>query len=941
MKKIFLLLSILLAGLYQNNAFAQAPEQDCPNAIPVCQPIYVQPNSYVNVGLLNELNAVNQGCLASGERNDVWYIINVSSPGMLEFTLQANIITNDYDFGLWNVTGLGCQALINGVGPVRCDYAPANATGGTGCSSTNVGAGWQAALPVLAGETYLLNVSNFSTTNQGGYTLDFTASTASVYDTVPPVIAEPSTACGLPSNKLLVRMSEPVTCASIAANGSDFFITPSPVNIISATGLNCGPNTSFSNFIEVTFSGTLPAGTYTLRPQNGTDGNTILDNCGNAEPLSDAYVFNVYPDVPVGYATVDSPACQIINIKMNKPVKCRTIEPSGSDFQIIGPYPTKIVSARGLSCSPTDSLIDTIQLKLEAPILVDGTYTINAKSGMDNNTLLDSCDKPQPVGNKITFIVNSYGGLITAEPADTAICEPGYVNLRSFTHTTPPDKPAIVICGPNGTACSGTPASFKVGTGSTGTTTNTPFYGVYDDARGQYLLTASDLASAGVQPGTITEVALNVTSLASSLPYSNFNIKMGCSNLTSMGTMFVPGLTTVYSNAAYNTVAGINAFPLTTTFDWDGTSSIIIEMCYDNNDFSSSDAVEASATAQPTVVHRYDDLSSGCSFPTPNNSNTTMRPNFQLKVCAAPPLPGTFEFVWTPGLYVNDSTSQNTFAYVPSTTTYTVRSINNRGCVIRDTARVNVSERDFDLNPKDTTICHGDQVELVAKGGVTWAWSGPGKTLSCLDCQTSVALPTATGTYQVIIGDKYACKDTFKSVITLYPTPVINAYPADTLVRYGLPVTLKATGGVSYVWTPIKGLTNPDVMNPVVTPSEPTLYIVTGRDINGCAGTDSSNIRLDMRDKLYVPTAFSPNKDGANDYFKIVNLTFQKVVEFRVFNRWGQEVFNGVGSGEAITGWDGTFDKKDAALGNYQYIIRVAYPDGYSQLLKGDVTLVR
>jgi gliding motility-associated-like protein len=254
-----------------------------------------------------------------------------------------------------------------------------------------------------------------------------------------------------------------------------------------------------------------------------------------------------------------------------------------------------------------------------------------------------------------------------------------------------------------------------------------------------------------------------------------------------------------------------------------------------------------------------------------------------------------------------------------------------------------VSVRDFGVSPLDTTICKGDRYEIKAKGGVKWAWSGNQSktTLSCENCATPVALPLNNGTYQVIISDKYNCADTFVSHVTLLPLPIIVASPHDTLVNFGTPVTLKATGGVSYNWSPINTMSNPNSPAPVVTPTQPTTYIVVGRGANGCASTDTARVNLDMRDKLYVPTAFSPNRDGSNDYFKVVNLTFQKVIEFRVFDRWGRQIFDGVGAGKAITGWDGMIDDKEAPLGVYNYIIRIAYPDGYADMLKGNITLVR
>ncbi len=318
--------------------------------------------------------------------------------------------------------------------------------------------------------------------------------------------------------------------------------------------------------------------------------------------------------------------------------------------------------------------------------------------------------------------------------------------------------------------------------------------------------------------------------------------------------------------------------------------------------------------------------------------------NLRSSIFTKPPPPATqHTYIWQPGMFVNDSTQANTFAFVDETRTFTITAWDSLGCEIRDTTRVIVSVRDFGITPADTSVCLGDRYVLDARGGVKWRWSGNNAlyALSCVDCENPVALPLNSGTYQVIISDQYDCADTFTSNIIVKPLPVIEASPADTLVRYGIPVTIKATGGVSYSWQPLTGLSNPDAASTVVVPVQNTKYVVTGRGQNGCAATDTVRIRLDMRDKLYLPTAFSPNRDGVNDYFKVVNLTFQDITEFRVYDRWGMEVFNGVGSGKAIDGWDGMTDKKDAPVGVYHYIIRIAYPDGFTELLKGDVTLIR
>jgi gliding motility-associated-like protein len=96
-------------------------------------------------------------------------------------------------------------------------------------------------------------------------------------------------------------------------------------------------------------------------------------------------------------------------------------------------------------------------------------------------------------------------------------------------------------------------------------------------------------------------------------------------------------------------------------------------------------------------------------------------------------------------------------------------------------------------------------------------------------------------------------------------------------------------------------------------------------------------VDIDYHDNLFIPTAFTPNGDGKNDIFRIGNLTFQKVQEFRILNRWGQEVFSATDN----RGWNGFFKGKPQDAATFYYLIRVAYPDGATKMFKGDVILVR
>lgn len=103
----------------------------------------------------------------------------------------------------------------------------------------------------------------------------------------------------------------------------------------------------------------------------------------------------------------------------------------------------------------------------------------------------------------------------------------------------------------------------------------------------------------------------------------------------------------------------------------------------------------------------------------------------------------------------------------------------------------------------------------------------------------------------------------------------------------------------------------------------------------GFAGQENGET---ARKQLLIPNAFSPNNDGQNDYFKISNITDEKLIDFKVFNRWGTILYR---TTDAKAGWDGTFKNQPQPVGVYGYVIRIGYSDGYVETYKGTVTLLK
>ena len=107
--------------------------------------------------------------------------------------------------------------------------------------------------------------------------------------------------------------------------------------------------------------------------------------------------------------------------------------------------------------------------------------------------------------------------------------------------------------------------------------------------------------------------------------------------------------------------------------------------------------------------------------------------------------------------------------------------------------------------------------------------------------------------------------------------------------------------------------------------------------------TESDNITAvfsDKRTDVVFPTGFTPNGDGFNDVFLPLGSAarYSKDYEFKVWNRWGEEVFR---SGDANLGWDGTFKGVQAQTGVYAYMVTYKNVSGESKIIKGNVTLIR
>jgi gliding motility-associated-like protein len=147
---------------------------------------------------------------------------------------------------------------------------------------------------------------------------------------------------------------------------------------------------------------------------------------------------------------------------------------------------------------------------------------------------------------------------------------------------------------------------------------------------------------------------------------------------------------------------------------------------------------------------------------------------------------------------------------------------------------------------------------------------------------------------------------------------------------------------LEFWWTPNNGsLTNPNINNPVATMIDTSMtFEVFAMNIWGCRDSASVTIKATDGDVDFVPTGFTPNGDGLNDIFRIPNLKGHRLVDFSVYNRWGQLVYHN-NTGDGTKGWDGTFNGEKQDVGVYNYVIILSHPDGTNRVFKGDISLLK
>ncbi|MFT3910525.1 MAG: choice-of-anchor L domain-containing protein [Ferruginibacter sp.] len=286
----------------------------------------------------------------------------------------------------------------------------------------------------------------------------------------------------------------------------------------------------------------------------------------------------------------------------------------------------------------------------------------------------------------------------------------------------------------------------------------------------------------------------------------------------------------------------------------------------------------------------------------------------------------------------------NVFNLHSNTYTITVNDVNNCTTSLPGVVIPFVNDLSITAGP-DTTVCAGQSVKLIANSTAdTYSWS-PTTGLTSPNSQTTFAAPDDNTIYTVT-GILNGCTQTATVEVKVGKNLSVDAggplyIDAGGNVHAAPVVSGSNTNLASILWTGAEGLSDTNILDPVITPpgvNGESVYTITVTNTSGCSASDELIVKI-VPVCIKVRNAFTPNGDGINDRWLVYDdFSCLQNVKVQVFNRYGSKVFE---SNDYRNTWEGRFGSKTLPDGTYYAIIEFTMLSGKTRTVKTDVTILR
>ena len=293
-------------------------------------------------------------------------------------------------------------------------------------------------------------------------------------------------------------------------------------------------------------------------------------------------------------------------------------------------------------------------------------------------------------------------------------------------------------------------------------------------------------------------------------------------------------------------------------------------------------------------------------------------------------------FIWTG---VNNFTSFFADANIPNIQLsqagmYFVMVKNLFGCTNTDSTLVIVNTSPIaTTNFTDSTICEGKQIKLIANAGIKYQWM-PTTFLDSASSPSPICIPINDIKYKVVVSNIFNCSDTAFTSITVTKKLIIDA-GKDIVTIANKPIILKGAifgNALNYSWSPNEFINNVTTLNPTINPPTNKIYYLTASNV---CSTVTDSVFVKIFNGIFIPNTFTPNGDTKNDTWNIPALQAYPMHELKIYNRYGEIVFE---RKQNFIAWDGKYKGEPMPRGTYIYVINLK---NGTEIIKGTLLLSR
>lgn len=281
--------------------------------------------------------------------------------------------------------------------------------------------------------------------------------------------------------------------------------------------------------------------------------------------------------------------------------------------------------------------------------------------------------------------------------------------------------------------------------------------------------------------------------------------------------------------------------------------------------------------------------------------------------------------------------------------TLTVTTQNQCTSSFSDTIRV-FKTPDISVTGRDTLCLNAREsfnaIITAPDSTIKWSWMFGNGVTSQLQNVTTIYPDTGNYTIRLIATNKLGCADTVDHPVNVAPPPtaIPVTNPLTIISGASTKLNMKYTGAITnYNWLPTTRLDCTNCPAPIANPQFTTRYVVEVRDRYGCKANGDISVQVICTGQnFFVPNTFSPNSDGSNDIFYLRGTGLFRVKVLRIFNRWGEIVFEKreIPVNNPSAGWDGTYKGKKASADVYIYQLEILCDNGEIIKYSGNIALI-